>query len=657
MRDAEEVAVDGELMAIRLPIASTGQVRNEGDQPLTHRELRGMARQVDDLTTGVFAGHGSGDIITNGQYSQFEKLGYWADAEIEDDATADGEDLLYATARMPDPDTLPATVGDYKKALSIIKEQATRGIPIDASIGWREDGGYPGDVDLMEASIVGIGADPRTNTEASVDPVAAVTRAAVSAGADPDDLVAQVRATVDDARPLGPPGDPDRFDSFEECTAALSDDPDLSDSDAAEICGAWEQAKDDRERATYDVDGEEVEISPPEAVVNAAEAALEAKSEYDDLSDCGTGVGERRARQIIEDAVGPDVIDEMAAYLTSHEEDVNGLTDPPTDWSESEWTEGCGPVQYALWGGTATGTGIDWAQARANEVAEARGEEIPYPNRAGRNLDDPAFAEGDAVVWTWDDEPVHGRVAGIHEQFTPPEADSPITGEDGEAVYSIHEYDREVEAFRNANVAKPESSLNESGMDMPPASEDNFVSEQSTTTTDEQTDATRAPEDVGADDLFEFVAAHFSNVEASDVADAMPEDAEFAGADLSAFGWFIGNVVDMPEDQVVEMLEDLIDSAPESDEEQGDDMDDDEDDEDEEERDIGAEVADLRESLNDLRSQVADGAAPSDVTDSETREADGDGTDDTDAETTRDADGGDDGDTDDGPTDGPDWRA
>jgi hypothetical protein len=193
----ETAESDDGMMDLRIPIASSGEVRNEGDEPLTRAELKGMAQQVNDLTTGVFAEHGVGNMVTDGHYSQFEKLGYWADGEIEVEAADDGEDLLMATARMPDPSTLPSGAREYKQALIILREQAKRGIPIDASIGWREDGNYPGGVDLMEASLVGIGADPRTNTSGA-DPVATVTRAAVDAGADPADLVAEVERAVGD---------------------------------------------------------------------------------------------------------------------------------------------------------------------------------------------------------------------------------------------------------------------------------------------------------------------------------------------------------------------------------------------------------------------------------------------------------------------------
>jgi hypothetical protein len=240
LRDAEEVESGDGMMEIRMPIASSGEVRNDGDDPLSDAELRGMASQVDDLTRGVFPEHGNSDAVDDSKYSQFEKLGYWSEADLQREASADGEDLLMATARMPDPETLPATTGDYRESLAILKEQAKRGIPISASIGWRDDEDAPGGVDLMEASIVGIGADSRTTTEGGTE---ALARAAVDAGADPQEFVAAVaRAVTDGARPLGPPGDRDRFESFAECKATLQQDDDISEEDAERICGAWEQA-------------------------------------------------------------------------------------------------------------------------------------------------------------------------------------------------------------------------------------------------------------------------------------------------------------------------------------------------------------------------------------------------------------------------------
>jgi hypothetical protein len=66
-------------------------------------------------------------------------------------------------------------------------------------------------------------------------------------------------------------------------------------------------------------------------------------------------------------------------------------------------------------------------------------------------------------------------VADVRDQFTPPEASEPITGEDDEPVYVIDEWDDAVGAFRRGNVGKPESSLDESRGELPPRSEEHYA--------------------------------------------------------------------------------------------------------------------------------------------------------------------------------------
>jgi len=661
MRVREPDDDSDDTFEVRLPVASLGEVRNEGDDPLTREELRGMAAQIRDRQIGVFPSHGDDGLVTGGRYSQFEKLGVWSDAEIDE---REGADVLLATARMPDPNTLP-DLGSYRQALGILKEQAKRGIPMDASIGWRDDPDFPGGVDLMEVSIVGIGADPRTTT--GDEDAEVVARAAVEAGADREELVRRVRDAVETARPLGPPEDPERFEDFDACVAALSDDADTSREDAKAICGAWEQAKEDQaarvddDRAEYEVGDETVEITPPEYMADAADLAM-SKSDEGLGSDCGTGVGDSRADQIRNDQVGPEVVAEVAAYLTSHEEDVTA-DGPPSEWSDEEWDD-CGNIQYAKWGGDGSGDALAWAQGRANAVADARGEELPYPNRGfqpagghGRNLDDPAFSEGDAVTWTWDGEPVHGRVAGIHEEFTPPEADEPITGDDGEAVYSIHEFDEEVEAFRRQNVAKPESSLDESGRDMPPATDENFQSMTDDDTgdddpgTDDAQDAPddgdnnqRAPDDLTEERLATFAAVHYDGMDESDLMDAADAaDAEFLGtANVEELYDLVSVVVGAEYDAVESAMEDLAGGENEM----GEDDEEEEDDEDDE-RTVAEKVDALERQFDKLRNGEIDLAGTDDSDDGDEsgeRDADADA-DSTDTET-----------TDDGERDAPDIR-
>ena len=194
--------------------------------------------------------------------------------------------------------------------------------------------------------------------------------------------------------------DPDAPDG--DTQAAMPADADRGDdastpiSESAEAAtGDFSDAAVETGKAEYDVGDTTVDLTPPESMVNAVEAAREASREYPDaLGDCGTGVGRRRGGQIVNDEVGPDVVAEIAAYLTSHAEDVADVDGPPTNWGEEVWTDGCGPVQYALWGG-GTDEAIRWAQSKANEVARARDEAEPY---------EAAFAASIAKAADADDE-------------------------------------------------------------------------------------------------------------------------------------------------------------------------------------------------------------------------------------------------------------
>lgn len=127
----------------------------------------------------------------------------------------------------------------------------------------------------------------------------------------------------------------------------------------------------ERPRAVRAEEVPDVDITVPEKVVNAAQAALDAKEEYG-LGDCGTGRGEERARQIIQGDLKPEDFvtrergTSIPTYLNSHSEDAPSTDAPPTDWTEEEWTDGCGPVQLALWGYY-----LNWAQSQEQKIRDA----------------------------------------------------------------------------------------------------------------------------------------------------------------------------------------------------------------------------------------------------------------------------------------------
>ena len=125
-----------------------------------------------------------------------------------------------------------------------------------------------------------------------------------------------------------------------------------------------------RTRAPSDVD-----LSVPSEMQAAAELGL-AKKEELDLQDCGTGEGETTADQILSGEIAPGRIRDVAAYLVSHEEDYpQGTT--PSGLSDEQIADGCGTVQYLLWGG-GTDTAYNWALRKANAVAEEEGDTPPY---------------------------------------------------------------------------------------------------------------------------------------------------------------------------------------------------------------------------------------------------------------------------------------
>jgi len=166
----------------------------------------------------------------------------------------------------------------------------------------------------------------------------------------------------------------------------------------------------------FEVNGTTIDATPPEAVVNAVVEAQAAKDRFNDLSDCGTGVGDDRAATIESGELAPDDFttggDHETAipdYLDSHEEDVAGIDEPPTQWDEATWTDGCGPVQYALWGGTATGTGLEWAERVADEI------EIAQEDAAAADLD--ALSDGDVVAYrTGNGTLAYGKVRATIQQ-------------------------------------------------------------------------------------------------------------------------------------------------------------------------------------------------------------------------------------------------
>lgn len=197
VREVDDGA-DG-LFRVRMPIASTGEVRNEDDDPLTRDEIEGMAEQLDSRTVGVFIDHGRNDDVAGSRYSAIEKAGTWDAGDLEQ---RDGVTELVADAVLMDPKSLPDETGSLREALSRMKSQIERDIPLAASIGWQADDDAPGGVDLVEASIVGIPADPRAvGQESGAEVAARAVEAAKRTDSSTRSLPFGFRAPIEEDEP------------------------------------------------------------------------------------------------------------------------------------------------------------------------------------------------------------------------------------------------------------------------------------------------------------------------------------------------------------------------------------------------------------------------------------------------------------------------
>lgn len=313
---------DADVFEVRMPIATTGEVRNQGDDPLTRDELDGMARQINDGSLGVFLDHGGSNLGGPKPYSAIGKIGEWTDATL-DNEREDGEDALMATARIMDPESLPAGVNDLRAAVGAIKEQVKRDFSISSSIGWREDEAYPGGNDLMEASIVGIGADPRTTSQAT-DDAGLVARAAVEAGADPEELVATVQAAVS--------GDEDT-----DTNQAMTDDDTPEDGGTTDE----QQSEEGDSRAPDDVTANDLytfmamhldgmDESDLSEAVDAADASYVGELDTEALAD------------LVSTATGAEyeaVMDAMGDLMESGMDEDEQEGDKPDDYDEDEEEE------------------------------------------------------------------------------------------------------------------------------------------------------------------------------------------------------------------------------------------------------------------------------------------------------------------------------
>jgi len=204
-------------------------------------------------------------------------------------------------------------------------------------------------------------------------------------------------------------------------------------------------------------------------------------------------------------------------------------------------------------------------ESTVNEIDRARGEEETYPTVTNsKNLDDPEFGEGDKVSWPWQGDTVHGRVADVGDAFTV--GGNTITGDEGEAVYLIHDWDEAAEAYDLEGTAKPQSSLSESTMEMPPVDE-----ADTKTSLFERVKSLLTPGGAGSDDTTSVEAqggdtdtdTETTKTPMSDDTDTSDEPPEWAKSLIDDVEQIDKRVTDIEGDDDADDAEKAADDAPE----------------------------------------------------------------------------------------------
>jgi hypothetical protein len=173
-----------------------------------------------------------------------------------------------------------------------------------------------------------------------------------------------------------------------------------------------------------EANGVDVDVSPPERVVAAAEAAQQAQADDRIPESCGTGVGDTRMQQILDDDLEPaDFVTRsrgtpIPAYLSSHEGDTT-TDDPPSEWGDELW-ESCGNAQQAKWGWD-----VEWAQRVANDVMRALDEPPIYEGLQRQQARTPDYSGTQDTEWStptleaylrgYDPLPAPGEVDGVED--------------------------------------------------------------------------------------------------------------------------------------------------------------------------------------------------------------------------------------------------
>jgi len=201
---------------------------------------------------------------------------------------------------------------------------------------------------------------------------------------------------------LPTPDDDEVADSYRSPADMERDDAGVNDDPMGGLFGG---AGD--ERGLQDI--EDIDMGDyPDAAVENAQMALDAREETGNPNDCGTRVGWERANQLVNgEDLSEDTIERMASFARHEDNKEQG------DEGEAD----CGWMMYKAWGGDE---GIAWAERKSDEIDDARenaaGDSHPFDHRClGEGVTDAQLAH--APEW---DRPLLEMYQGVSDPDTDP---------------------------------------------------------------------------------------------------------------------------------------------------------------------------------------------------------------------------------------------
>jgi hypothetical protein len=161
---------------------------------------------------------------------------------------------------------------------------------------------------------------------------------------------------------LSEPADDDVADAYRSPADIERDEEGVQDEPMGGLFGEAAEDAVDAELSKRDLqDIEDIDMGDyPDAAVENAQMALDAREETGNPNDCGTQVGWERANQLVNgEDLSEDTIERMASFARHEDNKEQG----------EEGRADCGWMMWKAWGGDE---GIAWAEEKSDEIDEAR---------------------------------------------------------------------------------------------------------------------------------------------------------------------------------------------------------------------------------------------------------------------------------------------